>query len=363
MRKKILSILLIISITIIVAIVVINLNNAKKNNGDEGENRVNIVASFYPTYILTLNIADGIPGINISNLTDYSSGCLHDYQITTDDMKTLSKADILVINGGGMENFIEDAINSYPDLIIVDASHGIEFIKDENHSHNHGHSHNEDAEEDHEAHSGENQEKHSDENHKHNEANQEDYIYKNSHIWLNPLLYIRQIENVRDSLIEFIEKMGIYNDDELNDIIATMKNNASTYIDKVIRLDEELTSLMESNIDKLYGEEKEEVVIFHDAFLYLAERMGLEVAYTVEMDTDTYLSAGEIAEIIDIIDEHDIKYLLTELQYSDSIAKRIEEETGARVYIIDSAVTGDGTKDSYLTSMYHNIDVLKDALQ
>ena len=356
MRKKILFILSIIMLTILIAIIIININNSKDNKENQQEGDINIVASFYPTYILTLNIAEGIPGINISNLTDYSSGCLHDYQITTEDMRTLSKADILVINGGGMESFIEDAIKSYPDLKIIDASYGVEFIEDEHHSHNHGHSHNHSNSEDNhvEEHDGHNEDNHDD----HNDDQEDDYIYENSHIWLDPRLYIRQIENVRDSLIDNLTKMNIYSENELKDITTTIENNASNYIDKVTTLDEEISSITPGNIDT-----KEQVVIFHDAFVYLADRIGLEVAYTVEMDSDTYLSAGEIAEIIDIIEENNIKYLFTELQYSDSIAKRIEEETGAKVYIIDSAVTGDGTKDSYLTSMYHNIDVLKDALQ
>ena len=84
----------------------------------------------------------------------------------------------------------------------------------------------------------------------------------------------------------------------------------------------------------------------------------MKVAFSVPLDSDTALSAGDIAEIINKVKQDNIKYLFTEEQYSDSIAKRIEAETGAKVYIIDSAVTGDGTKDSYLNSMQSNIDML-----
>jgi zinc transport system substrate-binding protein len=89
----------------------------------------------------------------------------------------------------------------------------------------------------------------------------------------------------------------------------------------------------------------------------------MKVAFTVPLDSDTALSAGDIAEIIKAVREDNIKYLFTEQQYNDSIAKQIEAETEAKVYIIDSAVTGDGSKDSYLKAMKNNLTVLKEALK
>ena len=71
------------------------------------EGKLNVVTSFYPMYIATANIVDGVSDINLKNLTSQTTGCLHDYQITTQDMIKLSDADVLVINGGGMENFID----------------------------------------------------------------------------------------------------------------------------------------------------------------------------------------------------------------------------------------------------------------
>jgi zinc transport system substrate-binding protein len=62
---------------------------------------------------------------------------------------------------------------------------------------------------------------------------------------------------------------------------------------------------------------------------------------------------------VDSVKKKKIKYLFTEEQFSDTIAKQIAEETDAKVYIIDSAVTGNGDKDSYIKSMQKNIEVLK----
>jgi len=105
------------------------------------------------------------------------------------------------------------------------------------------------------------------------------------------------------------------------------------------------------------------VVIFHDSFAYLAKRLAMKVAFAVELEADTSLSAGDIATIIDEVKSDGIKSLFTESQYSDSIARQIGEESGAKVTIIDSAVTGDGNKDSYLNSMMSNIKVLRDLEQ
>ena len=67
---------------------------------------VNIVASFYPVYIFAQNILKDIPGVSLSCMTAPSTGCLHDYQLLTGDMRLLARADALLINGAGMESFL-----------------------------------------------------------------------------------------------------------------------------------------------------------------------------------------------------------------------------------------------------------------
>ena len=55
-----------------------------------------IVTSFYPMYVLTLNVTDGIDGVTVQNMAEQNVGCLHDYQLQTRDMVTLEGADALV---------------------------------------------------------------------------------------------------------------------------------------------------------------------------------------------------------------------------------------------------------------------------
>ena len=58
-----------------------------------------VVTSFYPIYITAINIAKDVPGVKIVNMTKPQTGCLHDYQLTPADLRTLEKSDVFVING------------------------------------------------------------------------------------------------------------------------------------------------------------------------------------------------------------------------------------------------------------------------
>jgi zinc transport system substrate-binding protein len=301
----------------------INTNRGKETGNETGkeESAINLVTSFYPTYIIGMNIVDQVPGLRLQSLTDFKAGCLHDYQLTTGDMRLLSEADAFFMNGGGMESYIEDVVNNYPDLTMINISDGITMLD-----------------------SGE----------KEGEPN--------PHVWLDPKRYIQQIANVEDGLIQYINDRTDLSDEYKKETIQKVSDNAETYIQKVNALEAEL----EDVVNKMEGSQKVEnrnVIIFHEAFAYLAERVGLTVAHTIEIEGDTALSAGEIADIIKQVREESIQFLFTEKQYGDTITDRIVEETDAKAYIIDSAVTGDGTKDSYLKSMERNLQTLKEVFE
>lgn len=78
-----------------------------------------IVATFYPIYIMCLNIISGIDGINLSLLAPSDTGCLHDYSLTSRDAKTLEDADIIVANGAGMETFLGQTLKTFNEKTIV----------------------------------------------------------------------------------------------------------------------------------------------------------------------------------------------------------------------------------------------------
>ena len=87
-----------------------------------------VVASFYPIYLIALNLLDGIEGVELVSLAEPTSGCLHDYQLQTSDMKALAQADVFLINGAGMEGYLEGVFEAFPALPVADASVGVELL-------------------------------------------------------------------------------------------------------------------------------------------------------------------------------------------------------------------------------------------
>ena len=83
--------------------------NGKQLNNDD---KFLLVTSFYPMYILAENLTEGMEGVEVLNLTQNQTGCLHDYQLTSRDMKLLAKADAFLINGAGMELFMEKVLEN-----------------------------------------------------------------------------------------------------------------------------------------------------------------------------------------------------------------------------------------------------------
>jgi zinc transport system substrate-binding protein len=91
-----------------------------------------ILTSFYPMYVTTLNVVGETPGVNVTCLTEPFVGCLHDYSLTAEDMKKLAGADIFVANGAGMESFIDKAVKQSPSLKVVEASKGMKLAFEDN---------------------------------------------------------------------------------------------------------------------------------------------------------------------------------------------------------------------------------------
>ena len=83
-----------------------------------------VLTSFYPVYLITQRITNGTE-INVQNMARPQTGCLHDYQLTTLDMRLLSSANVLIINGAGMEHsFIEKAVDE-TNINVIDSSEGL----------------------------------------------------------------------------------------------------------------------------------------------------------------------------------------------------------------------------------------------
>ena len=109
---------------IMAALIIAGCGGGKKKEG------VQIVTSFFPMYVATINVTDGIDGVNVRNMTAPQTGCLHDYQLSVEDMKHLEDADIFVVNGGGMESFLSKVTESKKKLQVVEAAKDIPMLMD-----------------------------------------------------------------------------------------------------------------------------------------------------------------------------------------------------------------------------------------
>ena len=121
-----------------------------EKNKTEETDKLTVVTSFYPVYLLAQEIVQGAEGIRLENMAQPQTGCLHDYELSISDMKLLETADIFIINGGGMESFLEQALERYPELTVVDTSEGIALLEEKAHHH-----HDEEKEHEHHDHDGE----------------------------------------------------------------------------------------------------------------------------------------------------------------------------------------------------------------
>ena len=328
--KKFAVLGVIMAAILIVCIVATNSVNSK-DEPSQKEEQLTIVTSFYPMYIATQNVVDGMENVKVVNLMAQQQGCLHDYQLTTDNMRTLENADVLIINGAGMEAFIDDVRKNYKDLTIIDSSEGIDLLTNEGEEHTHEEEHSHEDEHT------------SEEDHAHEDEHTHDHGEYNAHIWLDPIRYEKQVQNIADGLVKVYES----GKDQI-------EANAAVYKKKVEEVNTELTSLKNF--------EYSDIILFHNSMEYITSKLDLHVAYCLNVDAESSLSAGKVAAVIEQIKEHDIKVLFSEVQFENSVADRIAEETGAKVYTFDSLVTGDTEKDAYIEGMRKNIKLFKEAL-
>jgi len=274
-----------------------------------------IVTSFYPMYVFARNIARDVPGVTVVNMADQSVGCLHDYQLQTRDMVTLETADVLVINGGGMEQFMDKIFETYQSLPVINASEGINMLESA-----HGH---------HEAH----------------EHDPEESCMLNAHVWLNPALALMQVSRIAE---------GLAAADPAN--AQAYRDNAAAYCARIEALDGEIRAQLAP-----YAGEK--IITFHEAFTYFAQAYGLEIAGLIEHDSGEEPGTRDLARTCDIVRELGIGALFVEPQYPQKAAETIARETGAKVYQLDPVVSGDGALNSYETLMRNNAQTLAEALK
>lgn len=273
-----------------------------------------VVTSFYPIWLITLNLTRGLEDhVTVCNLAAPTVGCLHDYQLQTSDMKTLSGADAFLVNGAGMEAFLPEITNALPELPVIEAAEGIGLLEDS------GALEILDAEEE----------------------------EVNSHLWLDPARAVRMAENLAAGLIRLMP------DDE-----AAIAANLEDYRSRLEILDGQLR-------EGLQNLSRRDIVTFHEAFPYFAAAYGLNVVAVVNREPGEVLTPAQMGVLVREIVRLGNPPLFVEPQYTDLSAETLARETGSSVYILDPVVTGPETDvppDYYESVMLQNMNTLIEAL-
>lgn len=306
-------------------------------NTDEADDMLTVVTSFYPMYIAALNIVDGVDGVRLENLSEPQTGCLHDFQLTPGDMKLLSTADVFVINGGGIESFMSDVAKAYPKLDVVEACEDVALLSEDDDETDgaHDHDHDADAESD------------SDHDHDHDaDAESEsdhDHGDENAHAWMSVPRYRTMVQTIASRLAEKDAKHA-------DEYYA----NAKAYDAKLAVLEEKI-----DNLKSFTGGQN--IIIFHEAYEYVADDFSMNACYLLDLDEERSVSAGEVKQVIGAIKDDGVSVILAEELYGKSMGDTVSRETDVHMVYIDPLNRGEYDKDSYLDGMEHNIELIKDA--
>ena len=270
-----------------------------------------IAATTLPVWQFTCRLTEGTD-LTVTRLVTEEVSCLHDYTLTVRQMKAIEEADVVILSGAGLEEFLDDALKTAGK--VIDSSAGVELLTGEHHHHHEG-----EAEESHEGH--------------HHETD--------PHIWLSPAHAAEQARNICAGLsAQYPEYAAIF-EENLNKLLSDLKK------------------LEDYGRQELAELSSREILTFHDGFAYLAHAFDIEIVEAIEEESGAEASAKELIHLIEEVRHHDIRAIFVETNGSGSAASIIAAETGAHLSTLSMAMSG----DDYFAAMYANIDALKEALK
>lgn len=262
-----------------------------------------VAATTLPVYDFTVYLCRETT-ITVTRLITENVSCLHDYSLSVRQVKAVEAAQMVVLSGAGLEDFMADMLPESG--TVIDSSAGVPLLGcEDDHGHDHDHHHEADP-----------------------------------HIWLSPACAKSMARNICAGL-------------------------QAQFPSQADALEKNLSSLL-SELDALqaYGEKQlsslssRELITFHDGFAYFADAFDLTILEAVEEESGSEASAAELKHLTGLVKEHNLKAVFTERSGSTSAAGVIAAETGVSVFALDMAISG----SSYFEAMYHNIDTIKEAL-
>lgn len=236
-----------------------------------------VLATTYPVYYLTDRLLDGVEGVTTDVLVQDQVSCLHDYTLTTAQMKKIEQAEYLVMNGGHLEHFMESALEGVPAEKIITARVSEAHLIP-----------GEDGEAD-------------------------------PHYWLSPNLYSQMADSIYTDLV------ASYPEHE-----TALTANKALLMNELLELSFDTTTLS-----------CRDMITFHDGFSYFAVACDVSIAAAIEEEEGAEASAQQIQAICDLIREKNIPAIFVEKNGSTNAADIIAAETGVKVYTLDTMMDGE----------------------
>ncbi|MGI6144740.1 MAG: zinc ABC transporter solute-binding protein [Clostridia bacterium] len=227
-----------------------------------------VYTTIYPLYDFTKKI--GGDKITIINITPAGAEP-HSFEPTSKLLADISKADLFLYNGAGMEPYLDNLLTTLQGSspLMINANQGVTLIKE-------------------------------------NEM-------PDPHTWLSPSCALTIGENILQALIQI---------DPEN--TAFYEKNFQSFQDKI-------TELIQDYKNTLAQCEKRKIIVTHQAFNYLCHEYNLEQIPIMGLNAEAEPSSMKLKEICQLIHNEKIKYLFTEALFSPKVAETIAAETGATV--------------------------------
>ena len=273
--------------------------------------KTKVVTTFLPMYIFTKAVTGDAADVEI--LVPPGTE-VHEYQATPNDVKAIATANVLVKNGLGLEEFLENTVKNAqnPKLAQIDASKNIKPLneispvektaKEEEHEHAEG----------------------------------------NPHVWLDPVLVKQQVTNIRDGLIAA---------DPANK--ATYEANSANYIKQLETLNSEFEETLQKTPNCSF-------VTFHDAYPYLAQRYKLKQLAVVQIPEDQ-LTPADVQNAVNAVKKYKVKALFSEPGVDNKLLTSLSTDLNLTLRPLDSLETGKTDPQYYFQAMKANLQTLETA--
>ena len=295
-----------------------------------------VVATTTQVADLTRNVIGDAAGVDLTQLIQPNQSA-HSYDPSAADLTALGAADVLIINGVGLEEWLDDAIAASGfDGVTIDADTGITISEV-----GAGEDHSEDAHDDEtaDAHSAEAE---AEDEHGHEGGD--------PHIWTDVLNAETIVRSITD---------GLAAADSGN--AAAFEANATAYSAQLTALDE----WIRTNVDTV-PESERLLVSNHDALGYFTAAYHIDYVGSVipSFDDNVEPSAAEIDALVAAITATGVTAVFSEASLSPKTVETIASEAGVTVYSGDDALYVDSlgpqgsAGDTYIKAQLHNVTLM-----